>query len=189
MSRLPATLERLWNLAGGDPRDSEADWNATFDPVGLILLAPPRNFGYWCTPTNSTTFATTGGDGVHFGWVGLPIQDVDFWPIVMTVPMWDSSNLIVGASLREFLALGCRFGYFSLEQLVYDFPNTVAILRSGEFDEEAGGTERALLARLTSEFSLVPWPDPESRLQALQEQFSSALELPDRDGVEQSGNE
>lgn len=36
----------------------------------------------------------------------------------MTVPVQlDAPNHVVGVSLREFLALGCRTGYLHLEQL------------------------------------------------------------------------
>ena len=114
-----STLQQLWDLAGGDPDDTSCDWNGTFDPVGLVLLAPPRNEGYWCTPTNSLTFAITGGDGVHYGLMAINGEFTDLSPVVMTVPMCDTPNKIVGANLKEFLALGCRYGYFALEQLVY----------------------------------------------------------------------
>ncbi len=45
-----------------------------------------RNFGYWCTPSNSITFATTGGDGVHYGLLDIGSGFNDESPVVMTVP-------------------------------------------------------------------------------------------------------
>lgn len=176
---IPTALEQLWCLTNRDLHDAATDWEFTFASIGLILLVPPRNMGYWCTPTNSFTFATTGGDGVHFGYLAIPDLELEFAPIVMTVPMGDKPNLIVGANLTEFLSLGCRLGYFGLEQLVYDFPKTVAALVSSKFDPEILSVDRALLAKLSLEFNLEPWPDPASRLLFLQNQYLPLLELPD----------
>ena len=99
-------------MANADPEDPSADGDITFEPAGLLLFAPPRRNCYWCTPVNSITFATTGGDGTHFGWLDIRGLAPDFAPIVMSVPMSDSPNLLVGANMREFLSLGCKFGYF-----------------------------------------------------------------------------
>ena len=171
-------LEQLWKLAGGDPTDAGSDWNDTFEPVGLILLAPPRSFGYWCTPVNSVTFATTGGDGVHYGLLSTNGDFSDFSPIVMTVPMCDTPNTIVGANLKEFLALGCRYGYFALEQLVYDRRSTLHKLELARLDPEAGQDERVLLQKLVTAFNIKPWATPAQRLDELHSLFASTIQLP-----------
>ena len=64
---MPPTLKRLWDLTGVSLDSPDAEWNQFFDPIGLILLGRLQSFDYWCTPSNSITFATTGGDGVHYG--------------------------------------------------------------------------------------------------------------------------
>jgi hypothetical protein len=99
-------------------------------------------------------FMSTGGDGVHFS---LP-KGVADGPILMVVPMqFDKPTMYVGGNLREFLGLGCVYGYFALEQLVYNFQLTV--------DEIVGakGQSRAL-KKLSEKFSLKPWDDVEQRL-------------------------
>lgn len=176
---VPTELERLWRMVGGDFSDANDDWNGKFDPIGLILLAPPRHMGYWCTPSNSVTFATTGGDGVHYGWLQDKENDPNNSPIVMTVPMADQPNLIVGASFVDFLSLGCRFGYFALEGLVYDFPAAVEELEMEKFDPEASAEEKSLLSGLSKEFDLEPWKKPEARFMSLQERYLALLELPE----------
>jgi hypothetical protein len=175
---IPTDLSRLWQLAGGDSGDSIGDWIGTFEPVGLILAAPPKNGGYWCTPRNSVAFAWTGGDGVHYSLVNVPDMPIDTAPIVMTVPMSDYPNIIVGANLREFLGLGCRFGYFALEQLAYDFDSTVDLLLAGDFDPEATAADRSLLMRLSDAFGLKPWDDPGERLETLADQYERLLDVP-----------
>jgi hypothetical protein len=179
--QIPSTLRQLWKLAGADPLGVGSDWIGAFEPIGLILLSPPRNRGYWCTPVNSLAFATTGGDGVHYSLLSVEGDITDFSPIVMTVPMCDTPNVIVGANLREFLALGCRFGYFSLEQLVYQPERTLEALNTQRFDPEAGGTERALLHKISSHFSVTPWADPRQRLRDLAALHGDALVLPPQD--------
>lgn len=172
-----STLRQLWDLAGGNPDDPSCDWNDTFDPVGLILLAPPRNEGYWCTPTNSLTFATTGGGGTHYGLLATNGELTDLSPVVMTVPMSDTPNTIVGANLKEFLALGCRYGYFALEQLVYDEDATLKELELARFDPEYEQHERDLLQRISSTFNLKPWQSPTEHLQQLQIRFAPEVQL------------
>src|SRR3954453_21118217 len=68
--------------------------------LGLVPLETVHLFQ--ATPTNSVTFASTGASGVHFGFV--PMQDVplDRSPVVMTVPLADDPNHLVGGSLSEF---------------------------------------------------------------------------------------
>lgn len=177
MISLPTTLLRLWELAGGDPLDPTCDWNTTFDPVGLILSAPPHNWDYWCTPINSITFANTGGDGVHYGFLALDGEVTDSSPIVMTVPCCDTPNMVVGENFLDFLALGCRYGYFGLEQLVHDKRNTIHELELQRFDPEATFQELKLLDLITSTFQLKPWPDPQSHLLDLDSQYHRALLL------------
>ncbi|HET9394735.1 MAG TPA: hypothetical protein VFO36_01665 [Nitrospiraceae bacterium] len=175
---IPTALRQLWALAGSDPLDAKNDWNEAFEPVGLILFAPPRNAGYWCTPVNSLSFATTGGDGVHYSLLATEGGFTDLSPVVMTVPMCDTPNVIVGGNLKEFLALGCRFGYFSLEQLIYHPERTLAELEAQHFDPELRPVERALLQRISAHFSVAPWSHPQHRLEELRSQHSGSIVLP-----------
>lgn len=179
MVDVPRDLRTLWRLTGADPLDPAADWNTMFESVGLILYALPRREEYWCTPINSITFATTGGDGVHFGWVTLPGRPVDDAPIVMTVPMAETTtNVIVGRDLREFLSLGCRFGSFTLDALVQDPDGTIDEIEANRVDPDRSDDERALLDLLTSEFGLAPWHDPARRMGELQVEYLKLLEIP-----------
>jgi hypothetical protein len=183
-SNSPA-LRRLRHLAGGGPGGVDSEWNNALDPIGLISLTPPRSYGYWCTPLNSLTFAVTGGDGVHYGLLAVDGKFTDFSPVVMTVPMCDTPNTIVGAGLEEFLALGCRYGYFALEQLVYNREATLRELELARYAPEMGQEERALLTSLSSEFRLEPWANPARRLEELRMEFASAIQLPSQvDGAD-----
>jgi hypothetical protein len=182
--QIPSTLRQLWNLAGAAASDAKPDWNGTFEPIGLILFIPPRNGGYWCTPVNSLAFATTGGDGVHYSLLAIDDEFSDFSPVVMTVPMCDTPNLIVGASLRDFLALGSRCGYFRLEQLIYHPDRTLEELSAKSFDAETGTVERALLNTISSHFNVTPWLDPRNRLQELATQYGAFIVHPPRDEID-----
>lgn len=176
---LPSTLLHLWDLTGVGPTDTDVpDWNTTFDPIGLILLARPKNYGYWCTPQNSLTFATTGGDGVHFGLVAINDEFTEKSPVVMTVPMCDTPNTIVGANLVEFLSLGCLFGYFALEQLIYDRQETLQELERCRFNPAYESDERKMLQTLSLAFKLSPWLEPEQRLEELEALYSGWLQIP-----------
>jgi len=160
-------LRALWELTEVRLGDDAPEWNGCFDPIGLILHGTLKNWDYWCTPQNSITFASTGGDGVHYGILDIGSGFTDSSPIVMTVPMCDTPNTIVGESLLDFLALGCRQGYFTLEQLIYQRDRQLAALDSQDFDTNATKEEHRMLESISQRFGLVPWSDHENKLEAL----------------------
>ena len=129
------------------------------------LLAPS---GYDASPFGYVTFASTGGDGVHFN---VPLGDVG--PIVMTVPMaFDGPNIIVGANIEEFLALGCVYGYFGLEQLAYNMEGAIRAIQTAE-------DQSAALSKLSHQFGLEPWPAVGKRLDQLNRPNHSIQRTPD----------
>jgi hypothetical protein len=79
--------------------------------------------------------------------------------VVMTVPPSTGVNLVVGESLREFLALGCRSHFTALGVLVQEI--------TAELEpEDAEAME--VMAALRSHFALSPWPDVAARLAELE---------------------
>lgn len=160
----PNNLEKLWQLAKNDAMH--------FEPVGLILQ-DIKNEGYESTPKNSLVFASTGGDGVHFSFLcdNFPNEKS---PIVMTVPMNDD-NIIVGENLLEFLALGCRYGYFALEQLSYDRDETLSMLNKKEFWDDYTDFQKELLEEISTAFLLKPWNDHAKRLSELDSMYLKQL--------------
>lgn len=162
---LQPTWDELWAVATSAAQDADEDPRHVFEPIGLMLEPPdsPLPVTYDATPADAITFASTGGDGVHFSaslGASGPL-------IVMTVPMqFDRPNVVVGQDLREFLSLGCASGYFQLEQLAYGSP-IAALTPLGEAmaDEQ--------LALLREALKLDPWPSVQPRLDALQKQLLS----------------
>jgi hypothetical protein len=67
--------------------------------------------------------------------------------------MSDTPNVIVGENLRDFLALGSRFGYFALEGLVHEPDETIAALRRRKYDEEWTAREIGMLKLIERTFS------------------------------------
>jgi hypothetical protein len=183
------TLDRLWHLAEREAQNSVEGPEHIFDPIGLILRRTPKNFGYWATPVNSVSFATTGGNGVHYGLLTADGGISDDSPVVMTVPMmFDKPNIIVGRSLLEFLCLGCSTGYFVLEQLAYDKVDTMELIQHPRrlFEDSYGKgfsthksfqREKHLLEALIKDFDLRPWDRLEEQLDELQERYLPLLKL------------
>jgi hypothetical protein len=141
--------------------------------AGLLLESPyepGRVSDYPNGPQNAFTFASTGGDGVHFCALFGP-PDAPTTTVVLCVPLADEPNHVVGTSLPEFLALGCLTGYH-LDTLAYDFRDAILDeLQTGRSDEEP---ERVfLLEALTEEFGLSPWPDVPTRLDQLKAQYAA----------------
>jgi hypothetical protein len=150
--------------------------SALQEMLGLLSLDDePSNGGYFSTPANSLSFARPGVDGIHFSF--LLLNNSDERPIVMTTPMnFDETNRIVGSSLHEFLRLGSRFGYSSLEQLTYDYDKTVVAI-SASFQEKQSDFVEAMISR----FDLQPWDNVDQRLKELNAQYLPQLVLPDEE--------
>ncbi|NHI92390.1 MAG: hypothetical protein EAX96_07785 [Candidatus Lokiarchaeota archaeon] len=173
-------------------RSLEQASNFIFDPIGLILMHPLKTEEYESTPRNSSAFARTGGDGVHFSLLHLDGQIIEKSPVVMTVPdNYGEENLIVGSSLYEFLCLGSRTGYFLLEGLTYsdrrketleylEHPEALVKEDSQVLNKENIKRSQYLLQLLRDSLSLHPWRNIENRLSELQS-FQKLLDLPSKE--------
>jgi hypothetical protein len=163
-------LERLRQL-----EDIFRDGDSPFGEVGLFLHEKLERATYASTPRNSLTFASTGGDGVHFGFL-LVGEDAEAWPVVMTVPTcFGNPNVIVGESLVDFLALGTHDGFFGLEQLAYRPAETAALLEAAQPRPD----KQTLLDAIAVAFSLRRWTDVAGRLAMLDARFQRRLEVRD----------
>ena len=184
MSFHPATLSRLWALTGQAlPDDGQEAFNSHFDAIGLNLSWPLKPSGYgWCAPSNVLQFAQTGGDGVHFGLLLLDDMLSEDSPVVMTIPMSlheNDTNFVVGENLRDFLALGCRRGYFFLDGLAHARESLLNELADTEFGETVCEEQRILLTNMSQSFNLKPWgARVEERLKWLKDEFHSFLAPP-----------
>jgi hypothetical protein len=89
-----------------------------FDESGVLVSENQEAWKSDETPLNTTVFAHTGGDFVHYS---ILIIDSTLRPVVMTIPINSGGvqNLILSETLAEFLGLGYEHGWFPLEQIVY----------------------------------------------------------------------
>ena len=166
------TIEDVWRVADEVAPKLEQDPRYVFGDVGLFLERPLKRWTYFCTPRNSVTFGSTGGDGVHFGFLQLPASP-HIAPIVMTVPMSDNRNIVVAESLEEFLNLGCHVGWFSLEQLSYS--PSKAIQHFSMSDAERSPEEQNLLETLRRALNLRRVPLSSDRLADLRSRYAGLI--------------
>ncbi|SHJ52790.1 hypothetical protein SAMN02745146_3357 [Hymenobacter daecheongensis DSM 21074] len=150
------------------------------DYCGLLPVRPLENGGYECTPTNTLSFARTGGDGVHFSLLDARDETAD-GPVVMTVPMAEA-NLVVAETLSEFLGIGCQTGWFELEQLAYDAPATLAYYAAAPAPVSAQG--QAFLDVVRTELRVAPVALTAERLADLEQRFGPQLQVPPFEGAE-----
>jgi hypothetical protein len=91
------------------------DW---LNALGIRLEKPAdlENGGYYCTPTNTLEFASTGTDGEHFSFLPCNDEITSDSPVILTLPCnYDGIlNVVVAKDFRTFLCLGLRYGYFAL---------------------------------------------------------------------------
>lgn len=165
LSVLQPTWRELWAVAEEEAQRDAVDPRYVFEDIGLMLQPPdePLPVTYDATPRDAVTFASTGGDGVHFS----AAHGASAAIILMTVPMqFERPNVVVGSTLREFLSLGSAAGFFWLEQLAYDYACTVSALAAGPTAENDEAERQLTLLR--ERLALPPWPDPKARLDELQ---------------------
>jgi hypothetical protein len=148
--------------------------------IGIQLFEPPlARWNYWCTPTNCVTFATTCGDGVHYGFLLLRGDSNTDSPVVMTYPPGGfgiQNNVVVGANLDDFLCLGMHTGYAELEQLAWRRENFAKRYPApGEFACWVNPEEIAVLTALARRFALTPWKDLRGRLNSLHREYHGLL--------------
>jgi hypothetical protein len=151
--------------------------------IGLLFW-PDFDLRYEDTPADAQVLCWSGVDGVH--WSALPAPaSPSGYVVVMTVP--GAPNLVVGESVREFLALGCEASFFALNVLAYD--EWVGL--DDSYDERAGldpsDYEPAIttLAELRAELNISPWTDVPRRLVELHQRYGTpppAVPLDQRDG-------
>ena len=137
------------------------------DYCGLHPLRPLQSGAYPCTPTNTLSLASTGGDGVHFGLLNAR-DETAAGPVVMTVPMAEA-NVVVAETLAEFLGIGSRMGWFELEQLAYDTPRTVAYYAAAS--AEVSTQEQTFLDLVRTELRVAPVALTSERLADLNRRY------------------
>ncbi len=184
------SLKPLWKVAERAiplVEREKPDYALEWIGLGLRNLT---NAGYYCTPINSSTFASTGGDGVHFGLVHVNGKPSELSPIVMTVPLGITENVIVGSNLIDFLRVGCASGYANLEELAYVSEHYFAgqwVDYRKNYDRHRGSwvttddEDQDLLELIRQEFGLVPHEDLRGHLDRLKAEFMPLIQLPDKD--------
>ncbi len=140
-----------------------------FEEAGLIIGDLDLTHLYQATPVNTVTFASTGVNGVHFGFLAEEGRPLDTGAVVMTVPLAAEPNYVVGADLHDFLSLGCRQGWAFLEQLAHD-PSWAVTWYS-----ETESAVFRLADPLSRLLGLTPWTDVARHLIDLDRQFHGRL--------------
>lgn len=174
--KLPDPLIRLHEVAIAAAEEFQSSADSVFDPCGLLLEMPPIEGCYWCTPTNAVTFASTGGDGVHYSYLKDFDSSDDRLPIIMTLPCADENNVIIAESFEEFFNLGYYVGWFSLEQLVYQEERAIAYF-SG-LDDEPSDYAEARLDYMRQALKIRPVPPQMARFNLLNERYLGLLNIP-----------
>ncbi len=169
------TIEDFWRIDD----QIKATWGKKLyqhiDYCGLEPVRPLQHHGYFCTPTNSLTFAATGGDGVHFGIVTSSKQKEAVGPVVMTVPMADTKNVVVAENLEEFFSLGYYAGWFALEEIVYDLEGIIEYYAKP--DAELTKQQTAFLEMIRKELPIQHIPLMKVRLNELEKAYLPLLKI------------
>ena len=186
-------LNRLRKLDKVAARRFPGEFFPGFGSLGLILNSQLKHGGYYCTPTNTLAFASTGGDGVHFSFLVDNGKITDKSPVVITIPTTDHPNYIGGESLFDFLCLGYYRGYFGLgnagEERFFEayssgkWPLSEVEGRLPDWDGAIGygvsDYNRKVLEFLIAELGLSPWKGLKQKFERLQKLYYPMLDIPE----------
>jgi hypothetical protein len=149
-------------------------WESILGSVGLMLIEPC--FGY-CedTPQRVLSFAETGGESVHFGFLKTSQQISERSPVVLCVPVANYAK-VIAEDLAEFLSIGCEHGWFDLEQLAYAYEETIRLYSDPERKRPLTWPQKNNVLEKIRETLGVSWrPLNSARLNCLSERYSSLL--------------
>ncbi|MBK7304423.1 MAG: hypothetical protein IPP06_16665 [Saprospiraceae bacterium] len=151
-----------------------------FDYAGMIPVDDDGHSRYNCSPLNTTVFARTGGDGVHYSILELSEKAQ---PIVMTVPMNFSKsindyNIIISENLNEFLSIGFYNGWFPIEQLCYDNQWAINFYAKENSEEDyQKNADIIFVKKLRNIFGINHIPLNNDRLKELEDKYFHYLQF------------
>ena len=179
MNQFP-TLQRLASLAQemrahpvGHYRRGQL--GSALGEVGLVLLDPSSN-AYAKGSATIVSFATTGSDGVHFGFLEKESPAGESSPVVLCVPGAERLQ-VIAEDLQESLALGCEHGWRELEDLAYKREETIRAYSRRQNNETITWPQKDhVLHRINEALGLTWRPLDTRRLAMLSDTYSSCLE-------------
>lgn len=181
--KIHPVLTELWDFAGREAKAAGLEKRYTplaLGAIGLNLIQEPNRIGYIYTPLNALSFA--GSDELFFSFLQIPGVAPADHPVVMTVMGgYLEPNIIVGATMREFLSLGALGGFEALDSLASFFEDggEDAISRVRDSAESLSPPARDMLVRFRTQFQSEPWSDIGARVQQLHKEWGRFVELSD----------
>ena len=156
----------------------------TLDTIGFIPIV--QEFAYPITPIDVIPFASTGGNGIHFGFLTDfgRITDLSEAPIVCVSPTNDPPIRLVALTIREFLNMACSVPHVELIETCWPWSDkkmTESILEEYRSDDYQKKRDK-LLIRLRETFRSDEVDVAECVHRALHERNSKII-LPTFDGL------
>lgn len=178
-------LERAYDLHAEIVTRFPADWDNGLGQMGLLLFGQLATGEYWCTPTNSLSFGTTGGDGAHFSFLLSDNAITDRTPVIISVPDNFGSpkcaNVVLGRGFEDFVRLGLHCGYFAMAQFAFDAKNALKHYARTDWeyvDTWGASDQHKIVAEFAAKYlrltSLAYTPD---QFEALQAEFAPLMQF------------
>lgn len=176
---IPKEVFKLIQLEEELAREGE-----TLDTIGFIPIV--QEFAYPITPIDLIPFASTGGNGIHFGFLTDfgRITDLSEAPIACVSPTNDPPIRLVAPTIREFLNMASSVPHVELIETCWpwnDMELAEGILEEYRSDEYQKKRDK-LLIRLRETFPSDEVDVAECVHRTLQERNSKII-LPTYDGL------
>lgn len=125
----------------------------TLATIGLI---PSIEFEpYSITPPDLIPFASTGGDGIHFGFLTdfNEVSSLNVAPIVCVTPTNDPPIRYMARNIREFLSLAASVPYVEMLESCWDFKDEKQLVDMfKEFESDTPASWQKQRARIFTRF-------------------------------------
>ncbi len=149
------------------------------------------NFRYFITPPDLITFISTGGDGIHFGFLTDfgQVEDLEEAYIVCVSPTNDPPLKIVARNLHEFLRLAYTLKLAESLDNMHCFTSEEDFLRDlKEFTEEVfegkfRSKAEATMEKLGEKFQLKPVDSVFSYINSVRSERAQLLAINTLDGI------
>jgi hypothetical protein len=172
------------------PGEEFSEYNPLFG-IRFDQPAKFRNGGYYCTPTNTVRFASTGQDGEHFSFLVLNNRVDSNSPVLFTSPCnyHADFNVVIAKDFQTFLSLGIRFGFFALSVFTYNPQEAMQVYATNDWEPTAEhhfvsyvfqeDPEAVVLDFIADSLKLQPHIYTIEEFNALQECYMSLLQMSD----------
>lgn len=180
--KLPEEIQQLFQL-----EEELQKQDLSLSQIGLI--PDLDNTPYFITPPDLIPFASTGGDGIHFGFLTdfSTVPNLEEAPIVCVTPTNDPPIRYIARNIREFLQLAYSVPYVELLEMIWELEEEAqveeALKEFYEYDDPSFAKERKEIYKYFQQTFQLEEISVLSYIQEVKKERKEKIVIPTVDGL------